>query len=222
MTERSKRFQTLRAIGSAVLSRPTDAEGPTPTAEQLRSPPPRSARRSGRKWVAFLMLGVGLAIIGAIAIVDRGTAPPWARAHDGHPALTGYWQGRMTFAHGDDRLIVFRLLRFTGARGGNGKANLTGEAMLCGSTGTARATLYGAALDPQSSRLTIGFSWKKPFVPGLFPEGIEGSWDGRDLIGGSSELGRRAPDGATSMGSDDPVIHYELHRSTSSNFNSGC
>jgi hypothetical protein len=70
---------------------------------------PASRPRRRKKWL-YLGLLPGLIIVGlAVPYVGHALRYPWAISLTGQPTLTGYWQGEVMFAPGDQRRVVIDL-----------------------------------------------------------------------------------------------------------------
>jgi hypothetical protein len=206
--------------------------GPGPTRRH-----PRSARTAhgaparSRSWRAgFLLLGI-LAGIGAVFLGLGYVVNPWAHQLPGRPALVGYWAGTMTLA-GDEREIVVRLNQ-SGGRGSPG-LNLAGKAHMCDTEGAGRGdyVVRGRTLNFRGTRFSIGLTSGSD-EQGTQVGGIDGTWDGADLLRlrahpytiGPDGKGRSRTSADANKGSVDDqgnTIRFDLRRSTENAFNTTC
>jgi hypothetical protein len=175
----------------------------------------------------LLLIGI-LAGIGAVFLGLGYVTQPWAHPLPGRPALVGYWAGTMTFMPGDERTVAVRLTE-SGGRG-SPEVNLGGTARMCGAEFRGgEYVITGRILNFRGTRFAMGF--KTGAAPGPHLGGIDGNWDGADLLQLRTKLYTITPDGvghaSTSTDAKGRLdktgrISFELRRSTKDAFNSAC
>jgi hypothetical protein len=188
---------------------------------------------------------IGMVVV--VAVVEgaylswRYWLTPWARAHDGHPPLVGYWQGAMVVEPGDTRQVTLYLRQFETAREfllRGGRANWDSTPMpdirvvakVCGATGSTRYHGHGDVADRAGTRFTFGLTPERTTL-GKHPSSIEGVWDGEDRLDLTGRVYTQRPDGATAETSAAArpsdsnvtgVLRFELRRVTQEAFDASC
>lgn len=136
--------------------------------------------------IAFLLLGVGIAVYACWKIAQRVDAflYPWADERSGRPTLTGAWVGQFKTA-GMPLGIKLELHRWRPPRGSQCSPcdPIEGTAMICDGSGVLwRYDISGKSADRRATRINLivrPASRSPPDSPPL--GGLHGSWHGNEL-----------------------------------------
>ncbi|MEV0156160.1 hypothetical protein AB0H57_20865 [Micromonospora sp. NPDC050686] len=168
----------------------------------------------------ILVLAVGLGIIYGLHWVLN----PWVSA-PGRPGLTGYWQGEVSMADGDERILVLHLVGDPPDQKCYNCPDIDGAAKVCGA---GQRTVYEVWGDPENFRGTRFSVKTRPerHEPGLFLNYLKGEWDG-DLLRLDATITKIDPDGVarSSIGDDHPPappVRVELRRATKADYRAAC
>lgn len=181
---------------------------------ELQRPRRRRKRKLGRHlFVVAVIFAVGLGAKYGLELAFD----PWASPLTGKPTLTGYWEGKVSFASGDDRQFVLQL-----SNTDRGKIDIEGVGKTCGAVGAATYEVWGDALNYRGTRFTLRIRLSKE-APGLRLSGLDGVWDGGDVLkvfAGSTAVD---PDGAyrsNHQPADPPP--FEMRRVSKATFETAC
>lgn len=178
------------------------------TRNETRPPRRRAPKRS---FVIFLVAASGLVYFGL-----QLAFYPWAWSLTGQPTLTGYWEGKVSFAPGDDRQFVLQLRKTD-----KGKIDISGDGKTCGAAGAATYETWGDVLNYRGTRFTLHMRlWKE--ATGLRFSGLDGEWHG-DVLKIRAESTAINPDGANRSNhqpADPPP--FEMRRVSEATFEAAC
>jgi hypothetical protein len=184
---------------------------------------PSRRRKRRRQLLPFVgMIGV-LAVGFGIVYGSHWLLNPWVSL-PGRPGLTGYWQGEVAVAPGDNRRVVLHLKGDPSSRCST-CPDIAGEAKVCGATQNTTYEVWGDPLNFRGTR----FSLKVRPVregPGRFLNRLDGEWDG-DLLKAETGITVIDADGAArwTTSSDrppDPPPRLELLRATAGDYRAAC
>ncbi|MCW3816144.1 hypothetical protein ONA91_17005 [Micromonospora sp. DR5-3] len=167
--------------------------------------------------IGVLVVGFGL-IYGSHWLLN-----PWVTV-PGRPGLTGYWQGEVTVAPGDNRRVVLHLKGDPPNRCQN-CPDIDGEAKVCGATQHTTYDVWGDPLNFRGTRFSLKIRPVRE-GPGRFLNRLDGEWDG-DLIRADTEITVIDADGVarSTTSSDrppDPPLRVELRRATAGDYRAAC
>ncbi|HUS20669.1 MAG TPA: hypothetical protein VMZ66_01505 [Aeromicrobium sp.] len=124
---------------------------------------------------------------------------------------------------GTERTVILSLKYSTdqaGNSGATGNNGVCGTAKVCGPKGAFTGDLAGGGFD-HADHVRLFFHWDREGA-GRHPSGLRATWDHQDHLAATTQLYLEHEDGSTSMGDDDSVVHFGLHRISEDAFDAGC
>jgi hypothetical protein len=174
-------------------------------------------KKASPVWTGLAILVLLVIAFGSGPLMDRLFAP-WAFDHEGRPALTGLWVGRLTTATGQSRGVLLELLLpkpnrrhgFTRSWRQSPHGTLGGSARVCDPQGQVRSyTVDGKPADRQATQINFfaGPS-ERPVPNGLTLSWVQGTWDGANQLDLRAQL-HWEKDGAAISGDSYPDTQSE-------------
>jgi hypothetical protein len=169
--------------------------------------------------VVVFVLGWG------VVVGIRWAMNPWSMSLPGRATLTGYWQGEVAYAPGDNRRIVLDLTSV-----GRRRISIGGNAKVCGAQNVSYQ-IHGDTHNYGGSLFKLNPRWPDN-DPGVYLSNLEGEWGG-DLLRFRGELvtvnsdrsivttGTISADGTVTT-SEWPEVRFEMRRSNSEEYDSAC
>jgi hypothetical protein len=182
---------------------------------------PASRPRRRKKWV-YLVLLTGLIIVGlAVPYVGHALLNPWAISLTGQPTLTGYWQGEVVFAPGDQRRVVIDLRSDPGRGGCPDCSPIDGDLRVCARARPMTYRFTGKVQGRHARRFSLSVT--PGDRAGIYLRWLDGEWAGGDQIGLTATLVVRDADGAI-RSDHQPAqpARFTMRRGNKANFTATC
>lgn len=178
---------------------------------------PRRKRRPLR--ILALLIGVCALVLAAV-FGSRLAFDPWSLSWPGRSALTGHWQGEVSFGPGDTRQFVLYL--FYSGRCRSSCSTIGGDGKVCVADRTTRYQFTGKPLDHHAARFQLAGRAEEDRPLGLLLNALEGEWRG-DTLKIQTSLTLIDPDGVSRSDHQpaDPPS-FEMRRISRSHYLATC
>jgi hypothetical protein len=192
----------------------------------MQEPTPRRRRASRRKRYIIALVGLA-AVFFTVFYGFFWLTNPWAVSLPGKPALTGHWHGELSFAPGDNRRVFLELRGDPpGSKCRGGCPKIKGTGKVCGAGQNTTYEIWGSPLNYSGTRFSLHTRSTTEGL-GSYLNGLNGEWDGNDLVTVGTSLTVRGSDGAARATAStdrppDPPLRFEMQRGSEAAFDGAC
>jgi hypothetical protein len=162
-----------------------------------------------------------LAAVFVVPYVAHALLNPWAISLTGRPTLTGYWQGRVAFAPGDQRRVVLHVRSEPRTGRCPGCSPIDGAVQVCAGGRPMTYELTGTVHDRHARRFELSVSPGQ--TAGRYLRWFDGTWPGGGQIDVSAMILVIDADGA-SRSDHQPTqpARFTMHRAAKAALTAAC
>jgi hypothetical protein len=146
---------------------------------------------------------------------------PWAISLTGRPTLTGYWQGEVEFAPGDERQVALHVRSEPRAGRCSGCSPIDGAVRVCAGARPMTYGLTGKVRGYHARHFSLNISPGE--TAGRYLRWFDGAWPGGDQINASATIVVIEADGG-SRSDHQPAepVRFTMHRAAKADFTAAC
>ncbi|MGI8330453.1 hypothetical protein ACRYCC_10860 [Actinomadura scrupuli] len=189
-----------------------------PSGEASRTARPR---KRGRRLLWLLVAAALAAVVIGVPYVAHALLNPWAISLTGRPTLTGYWQGQVAFAPGDQRSVVLHIRSEPRTGRCPNCSPIDGAVRVCAGARPMTYELTGRVHDRHARGFRLSVSPGE--TGGRYLRWFDGTWPGGDQISVSATILVIDADGV-SRSDHQPAqpVRFAMRRAAKADFTAAC